>query len=283
MIPLKKLLALSLFISLFFVSCQKETNEGLGPQTLLEQPYGSSSQQTMDIYLPAGRSSANTKVIILIHGGGWNGGDKSDFTAYVDTLKNRLPGYAIFNINYRLANPPDIFPAQEMDVKAAIEFIFNNRAEYNISDKFVLLGASAGGHLALLQAYKYFLPVKVKAVVDFFGPTDLTKMYNNPPNPLVPLLLDFVIGGTPGTNPSLYEQSSPVNFISASSPPTLIFHGGTDIVVSPSQSILLKDDLQAKGISHEYYFYPQEGHGWEGQPLTDSFDKIVAFLSTYLN
>ena len=110
----------------------------------------------------------------------WNSGDKSDFNPYVDSLKKREPSYAIFNVNYRLANTPDLFPAQEQDIKAAIEFIYNKRTEYHISDKFVLIGASAGAHLALLQGYKYSFPVKPKAIIDFFGPTDLIEMYNNP-------------------------------------------------------------------------------------------------------
>ena len=65
-----------------------------------------------------------------------------------------------------------------------------------ISDKFVLLGASAGGHLSLLHAYKYTTPVKIKAVVDFFGPTDLVDMYNNPASIFAPpAAIAAVVGG----------------------------------------------------------------------------------------
>ncbi|MBK7289650.1 MAG: alpha/beta hydrolase fold domain-containing protein [Chitinophagaceae bacterium] len=74
-------------------------------------------------------------------------------------------------MNYRLgalpANNP--FPTQELDIKTAVDFIYNNRADYLISDKYVLMGASAGGHLSLLHAYKYTNPVKIKAVVDFLA------------------------------------------------------------------------------------------------------------------
>jgi acetyl esterase/lipase len=67
--------------------------------------------------LPAGRKTTTTKVIIYIHGGGWSGGDKTEMTPYVDTLK-RMPDWAVFNINYRLATgAPNLFPTQEMDVK----------------------------------------------------------------------------------------------------------------------------------------------------------------------
>ena len=279
------LLALS---ALLITSCQKDNDPAPDPslpeKTELNVAYGADAAQKMDIYLPPGRNTSTTKVMIMIHGGGWTQGDKSEFTAYVDTLKRRLPGYAIFNINYRLATgTTNFFPTQENDVKAALDFIYSKRNEYAISDKYVLLGASAGGHLALLQAYKYTTPVKVKAVVDFFGPTELVNMYNNPPNPLIPLLLLQVTGGNPTTHATLYQQSSPLSFITAQSPPTIILHGGVDIVVAPSQSILLRNQLQTMGVVHQYVFYPTENHGWTGTNLADSFDKIQAFITANVN
>ena len=264
-------------------SYKKDENNKDGSVTTLNVSYGSNAQQKMDVYLPAGRNTTSTKVMILIHGGGWNSGDKSDFNAYVDSLKKREPSYAIFNINYRLANTPDLFPAQEQDVKAAVEFIYNKRSEYQISDKYVLIGASAGAHLALLQGYKYSSPVKPKAIVDFFGPTDLIEMYHNPPNQLVPVLLNSVTGATPTTNNAIYTQSSPVNFVSAQIPPTIILHGGADIIVSPGQSSNLDAKLSAMGVTHQYIVYPAEGHGWIGANLTDSFNKIQAFLAAHVN
>ena len=144
-------LLMILFILAFIVSCKKDDgSEEDMSVSMLNVSYGTNAQQKMDVYLPATRSATTTKVMIMIHGGGWNTGDKVDFNEYVDSLKKREPSYAIFNINYRLANTPDLFPAQELDVKAAVEFIYNKRQEYNISDKFVLVGGSAGGHLALL-------------------------------------------------------------------------------------------------------------------------------------
>jgi len=268
-----------ILFSLVSSSCKKDDSpEQDMSVTMLNVSYGTNSQQKMDVYLPATRSTTDTKVMIMIHGGAWNSGDKTDFNEYVDSLKKREPTYAIFNINYRLANVSDLFPAQELDVRAAVDFIYNKRQEYKISDKFVLVGASAGAHLALLQGYKYSTPVKPKAIIDFFGPTDLVDMYNNPPNALVQPLLVAVTGVTPTAN-TLYTQSSPINFISSQSPPTMILHGGTDIVVAPSQSILLDTRLQTAGIIHQYFFYPTEGHGWVGANLSDSFNKIQAFLA----
>ena len=272
----------------FIVSCQKEDfNPGtapLSPETQLNVAYGSDPTQQMDIYLPGGRNTDTTKVIILIHGGAWNQGDKADFTEYVDTLKKRLPGYAIFNINYRLATgTSNFFPSQEDDVKAAVEFIYGKRDIYKISGKFVLLGASAGGHLALLQGYKNTSPVKAKAIVDFFGPTDMADLYNHPADPSLLPVMQVLLSGTPTTNAAMYQQSSPINYVTAQSPPTIIFQGGADPLVPVSQSATLNTNLQTLGVAHQYVLYPTEGHGWVGANLTHSFNAIQAFLAANVN
>lgn len=275
--------------SLFIISCKKEDSAAppapLAEQTMPNTPYGADAAQKMDIYLPAGRTTSTTKVIILIHGGGWSSGDKADFTPFVDTLKRRIAGYAIFNLNYRLAaGASNLFPTQENDVKAAIEFIYSKRNDYKISDKYVLLGASAGGHLSLLQAYKYTSPVKIKAVVDFFGPTDMVDMYNNPASIFAPpAALAAVIGGIPATHLALYQQSSPVTFVTAQTSPTIILQGGVDPLVAPAQSVALKNKLQTSGVVHQYVFYPTESHGWTGPNMVDSFDKITVFLNANVN
>ena len=245
--------------------------------------YGKDSAQRMDIYLPAGRSLATTRSLVLIHGGGWNSGSKADFKSYIDSFQRRMPDYAIFNLNYRLFNGGHTFPAQEEDIKAALDFITSRAADYAINAKrIVLLGASAGGHLALLQAYKYNSP-QIAGVIDFFGPTDLTTMYQHPWHPMVPFALQMVTGTTPSDNPVLYRQSSPVNFVSAQSPPTLIFHGGNDPVVNISQSEALKKKLQAAGVKNNLVVYPTQRHGWHGSTLSNSFDHIETFLKSAIH
>lgn len=280
-------------IAIFFVDVLTSCQKGLGnnsptpvtlpSQTILDVSYGSNAEQKMDVYLPAGRTASTTKVMVMIHGGAWSSGDKTDFNSYVDTIKKRQPDYAVFNINYRLATgTTNTFPAQENDVKAAVEFIISKSSEYNVSQKIVLLGASAGGHLALLQGYKYTTTVKAKAIVDFFAPTDMTAMYNTG-NPLLQPVIAAVVGATPATNATLYQQSSPINFVTTQSSPTIIFQGGVDPLVSPTQSITLDAKLLLMGVTHQYVFYPTEGHGWVGANLSDSFDKLQAFLAANVN
>ncbi len=284
-----KFINLYLLSSLFFVfaACKKSGNDNpaeLSAESKFNVSYGADAKQTYDYYLPAGRSSAATKAIIMIHGGAWIQGDKSEFTAFVDTLKRRLPGYAIFNLNYRLgdqASNSNGFPTQELDVKAAVDQIYAMRSTYQISDQFVTLGASAGAHLAMLQAYKYPTPA-IKTVVNFFGPTDMADMYNNPASVFVsPQNIALLLGGTPTSNPQMYFNSSPVNFVKAGSAPTISFQGGTDVLVRPSQQTSLHSKLQANAVANQYVFYPTEGHGWAGANLTDSFDKLVAFIKTH--
>lgn len=81
----------SLFLAVILLSsCKKDdTKDSNGAQTMLSVSYGTNAQQKMDVYLPAGRSSTTTKAMILIHGGGWNTCNKTDFNEYVDTLKKR--------------------------------------------------------------------------------------------------------------------------------------------------------------------------------------------------
>lgn len=268
-------------ISLMLFNACKKPAASYNSTVMMDVPYGTSALQKMDVYLPAGRTTAITKLMILVHGGGWTEGDKADFTPYITMLQKQLTGYAFININYRLAaNGQNVFPAQENDMQAAMAFIFSKREEYQLSDNWVLLGASAGAHLAMLQTYKYSKPIRPKAIVSFFGPADLTALYNS--NPLIALALVQVTGTTPGLNAALYQQSSPYTFISAQSPPTLLLQGGADNLVPPSQAVLVKDKLQSFGVPNQYVVYPNAGHGWTGPDLDDSFSKIAAFVSLHV-
>ena len=276
--------------ALLLFACQKDISDGAGvimpiteiaASTILNVSYGTDPLQKMDVYLPAGRSNTTTKSMIVIHPGAWSALDKTtpEWLSFVDSLKKRLPSYAIFNVNHRLASfTGNLFPTQENDIKTAVDFINAKRSDYLIADKFVMLGASSGAHLALLQGYKYTTP-KVKAIVDLFGPTDMAQLYEDPaiasPNSGIALLMS----GTPSTNPSLYQSSSPINFVDISSPPTIIFHGGVlDTIVKTVQSTNLRTKLLQKAVVNQYVFYPNEGHGWTGLTLTDTLNKIIAFL-----
>jgi acetyl esterase/lipase len=281
---MKKLFSI-LFIPIVFVACQKETGDvqQITEKTILNVPYASAdTAQRMDVYLPANRTAATTKVLILIHGGAWTSGDKTEFNEYIPVFKQLLPDYAIFNINYRLGILPSTnpFPTQENDVKTVFDFIISKSDAYEFNkEKLAVLGASAGGQLALLQTYKNSIP-KVKALVDMFGPTDISALYlANSNNPIAQLGIKSLLNGTPATNPVLYQSSSPINFVTAQVTPTLILHGGQDPVVPIAQSIAIKAKLQTAGVYVSMITYPLEGHGWTGASLTDTYNQIVQFLN----
>ena len=79
-----------------------------------------------------------------------------------------------------------------------------------------------------------------------------------------------------------YKNLSPVSFINAASPPTLIFHGKQDYIVNISQSQTLQRKLQQAGVANKLVVYNNAGHGWYGATLSDSFDKTEIFLSAHV-
>lgn len=277
------------FLMTIFSSCDRSagnsSTDSFAPATAeskINVAYGNDSAQRLDIYLPAGRTSA-TKVLVLIHGGGWAGGDKNEFASVIPTLQKQLPGYAIVNVNYRLANQfGNHFPTQENDIKEALRFVLGNTKDYRISKDIILLGTSAGAHLALLQAYKNTDVVKPKAVISFFGPTDMAEMYNRQTNSYYQFAIGLLVGGTPAKVPEAYAKVSPINFVTPQSVPTLLFHGGRDGMVPASQSKNLKAKLDKLSVPSELVIYPKEGHGWWGATRDDSFKKIVAFLKKHV-
>lgn len=277
--PLLSFLAI-LFTGLLWTACNKKDAPGprLEAVSYTGVKYGADPLQDMDVYLPEGRDTLATPLLILIHGGAWFSGDKKDFQPYVDSIKRIFPRYAIANLNYRLAGiGVNLFPAQEQDIEAAVSYLQQQARGYNISKQFIYLGASAGGHLALLQAYKYD-KLPALAVVSFFGPSDMADLYYNSPDTLVTRFLPFLMGGTPSGNPSLYFTSSPIHYVSAQSCPTLLLQGGKDELVPPQEAFRLNDTLATLGVVHELVYYPNEGHGWSGASLDDSFNKIKSFL-----
>ena len=147
--------------------------------------YGSHELQTYDLFLPAGRSSESTDVVILIHGGNWIGGDKSDVDGIVDLLQSTMPEYAIANMNYRLdIDPNRLFVDHLDDVDAVITDLMDNNEELGISQRVVLAGVSAGGHMTLLYSYSRNEDDYVKVACNIIGPTDfLDPSYVDSSNP----------------------------------------------------------------------------------------------------
>ena len=105
------LLVVSIFVGTSLISCDSDNDDTseiqnllpLEAETFLEVSYGTHSEQVYDLYLPANRSNTKTKVIILVHGGGWSGGDKEDMDGFVTLVQENHPDHAVVNVNYVLA------------------------------------------------------------------------------------------------------------------------------------------------------------------------------------
>jgi len=287
-------LCVVLIFSTIFSSCSKDTAGGgtgggggsfpLVERIILDTAFGTDPKQKMDIYLPAGRTAA-TKVIVLIHGGGWESGDKVELNYYKNLLRLKWPEAAIANINYRLTSNPAIHYTEIMsDITSAVNLMVNNKVNFVISDTLTMLGASAGGHLAMLYTYKYNSNNYVKAVADYFGPAKLSdwSWYNSYNIFLGKYIKDILIPfNNAAWNISLYDSNSPYAVATATSKPTIIFHGTIDVIVPLYQSQWMRGQLNTLGVPNEYYEYV-DGHGFNNTNTDDAMNKTVAFFKAHL-
>jgi acetyl esterase/lipase len=257
----------------------------LTADSVINLSYAADTAQRLDLYLPAGRSADSTPLVIVIHGGAWMSGDKREMTPWVYQMRQRLPDYAIANINYRLASatpPYNAFPTQETDVQTAVQFLYEHRSQWHFSDRMVLLGYSAGGQLALLHSYKHFTPVTIKAALALSGPSDMVDLYNFQPLQ-IQYGMQLLLGGTPNSNPWLYSQSSPKTFVAAYVPPTFLVQGGLDSIMPYTQTAMLRAQLQSAGVLNSYIFYPNEGHIYNDSTLLRTIDTAAHWLKRYIH
>lgn len=200
----------------------------------------------LDIYRQKHLKEA-APVLIFIHGGGWSKGKRGDYLAYL--LDYAQKGYVTVTVSYRLSGVAN-FPAAVEDVQNAVQWIREHASEYMINpEKIALIGGSAGGHLAMMAGYGDQMPGgKVQALVNLYGPSDLTTEYARNRGECLKFL-----GKSYQEDPGLYAAASPRTCISGDDPPTLIFHGTIDSLVPVSQSDSLQKWLDRAGVSIEYH------------------------------
>ncbi len=280
-----KLLFIFLFTTTVVVSCSSDDSESITTDPLeayeeLNISYGINSDQVFDLYLPANRNS-DTKTLILIHGGGWTSGDKADMNPFKDFIKDQIPGYAVVNMNYKLAdeiNQP--YPMQIDDITSVVNYLGSNQNDYTISDDIGFVGVSAGAHLSLLWSYAFDADSQVDMVCSVVGPTNLTDpAYLNNTNPVLQEILDtFGID----TTTEFLEEVSPYHRATSSSPPTILFYGGQDPLIPTTQGTAMRDKLEELNVTYEFKLYPNEGHGWVGLSLFDTSIKLKTFIETHM-
>tara|TARA_R110002051_G_scaffold316900_1_gene397256 strand:- start:48 stop:893 length:846 start_codon:yes stop_codon:yes gene_type:complete len=250
----------------------------LEAKNMVDLEYGSNSLQKYDIYLPKNRS-IETKILILIHGGGWNAGEKSEMNAFKDFIREQLPNIAVVNMNYRLAdenNPP--YPMQIDDIRQLVQELSDRAQEFQISTEIGFIGASAGAHLSLLWSYAHDTKKQVKMVCSIAGPTNLLdEAYINTPNQELRNLLDQF-----GKEPEVLEEVSPLYQVKSTSPATILFYGAQDPLIPNSQGISLRERLMELNVEHQFTLYHNGGHGWVGLDLWDTSVKLKAFIQEHL-
>jgi len=252
---------------------------------------GAGRKEKLDLYLPADTGTLRPAVVYF-HGGGWVRGDKA--TDREQEIGGALAGagYVFVSANYRLGEK--VWPTNLEDCRAAIRFLRRHAAEYHVdSNRVAAMGASAGGHLALLVAYTADESTRVKAVIDLYGITDLLTRRNvNPDGSALATLDDAhsveMLGINRKRGVALWKKASPVYQVTAASPPTLIIQGLADPIVDHAQSSELDYILTGMHIPHQLLFIPGVGHQfdletWKNQPLpTDLRPVVLGFLAQYV-
>jgi acetyl esterase/lipase len=246
----------------------------------------------LDIYLPK-NSTGKIPLVVFIHGGGWLSNDKYADIGYMKSTVSEIleSGFALVSIDYRFSTEA-VFPAQMHDCNAAISFLVDNAEKYQLDmERMVIMGFSAGGHLASMvglaknnNVEAFYLPgsnrdFKPKGVVDFYGPADLTLFpgaddANSPEG--------ILIGAAPLDRPDLAKNASPVSFVDENDPPFLIIHGEKDDLVSPRQSHLLHSWLNVKGVPSELIIVKDAPHFGSMFDVEEIRMKVMGFLSENL-
>lgn len=252
----------------------------------------------LDIYLPKTQQE-KYKVIVVIYGSAWFGNNMKA-VAYHEIGKPLTDaGFAVVCINHRSSTEAR-FPAQINDVKGAIRYLRAHASEYRLDTSFIgITGYSSGGHLSSLAGVTNGIRLRtvggttvnlegtvggntdyastVDAVVDWFGPVDMSRMercetVKDEKSPEAVLM-----GGAPAELPELVTLVSPISYVSLACPRFLVFHGDADSTVPHCQSVFFAEELEKAGRLEAFVTVPGGEHG----PVTfnaDTFRQMTDFF-----
>jgi acetyl esterase/lipase len=244
----------------------------------------------MDLYFPAD-TAVPGQILLYAHGGSFVGGDKRKGSGILDIPAMTERGYAVAAINYRLM-PENPFPAEIIDAKCAIRFLRANAAGYRReAEKIGIWGGSAGGHLAAMvgltnddpafEAGEYLdQSSRVDAVVEMFGPSDLTA----PMSWLQSWLLQRAFGTHDPDDPSLF-RASPVNHITPAAPPFLILHGEKDDAVPVTHAQVFHQRLTEAGANSTLVIVKNANHNFKptGGPIEPTRGEISSMVADFFD
>ncbi len=247
-------------------------------------------KEKADLYLPANNpSGALRPAVVIIHGGGWTGGDKGAAREINIGTNLALNGYVGLSINYVLASANKdgkaTWPQNLHDCKTAVRWLRKNAGRLQVDpERIGVIGGSAGGHLAAMLAvtgpkdgldpqgpYGEF-SCRVQCAVDLYGPADLSGR------------LDLaMLGKSSAQAPELYRAASPVTYVDRDDPPLLILHGTADNTVPVDQSRLFAAKLKEVGARHELVIVEGAPHTFHLQPKqADLRPKVLGFFDRHL-
>jgi dipeptidyl aminopeptidase/acylaminoacyl peptidase len=287
----KRIFFLLILVDIFLFSCEPEPINPPPPPapgpltdtTINNISYGANASQKLDLGLPAGRTSA-TPLVVVVHGGGWSTGDKNELTWLLNGMKQR--GFAVANINYRLTlNTPDNYKMQLDDVDSAVQFTLRQSSVYTFNgQKLYIVGHSAGGHLSLAYTYTRNANGKIKAAGSMAGPTDLFAMsyYNfNLYNPILQPFLGVPLFPASPSATQRYKDCSPQYQVTATTTPTILFHGDLDPVIFIEQSTNLFSKLGTLGVNKKMITYPLTFHDWwtDGTKTANTLNELNAWFN----
>lgn len=244
-----------------------------------------------DLHLPD--TPGPHPLIVWVHGGAWRSGTRKSMPlqALVDQ------GYAIASVDYRLSTQAR-FPAQIHDIKAAIRHLRKNARELGLQpERFILAGASAGGHLAALAGLSSGvqdlegnvgdapgISSEVQAILDFYGASNLTTILaQSTPHGLsvrVPAL-ELLLGQAPDQVPDLARLASPVFHLDPKDPPLFLIHGAQDPQMPVNQALELWVKAQGQGIPVHLKILPDAQHGGSEFYSPTTLTQVMEFLSQH--
>ena len=220
----------------------------------------------VDFYRARGAApEAGAVCVVVVHGGGWDSGDRGQLEAFNHWLAAR--GVAVAAVSYRLA-PAHRWPAQRDDVRAAVDWVRANAGRLGVdANRLVLLGRSAGAQIAAATAYGQALP-GVRAVVALYGCYDLEFVWSirSATDSLnsAKLMQQFMGGGPEAAGAAqIYRSGSAEKLVHAGVPPTLILHGALDQLVWCRHSERLAAALAQAGVRHAFVRLPWATHAGE--------------------
>ena len=242
----------------------------------------------MDIARP--KAPGQYPGIVLIHGGGFSGGNRESYLPLATRLAQN--GYVAATVSYRLT-PSYQFPIPLYDVKSAVRFLRANAARYGVDkEHMAAIGVSAGATWSQMLAVTRNMPQfegngaargessSVDCAISFYGRSDMRRAYEgsrNAAEALPPLL-----GGDRMHALDMHFRASPINWITPDSAPILAIHGTRDRNVPFEQSVWLVERMRSMGVEAELETIAEAGHGFKGADEERAVARALDFLNRKL-